>query len=344
MRRSWLAIPALALAAGGAAWWLLRGPQAVTVVGTTRGPAVDAIYATGTVEPTVMLPVGPRVAGRIVELRTDEGRSVRKGEVLARLDTADLDATLEELRARARFARAEFDRTAALAQRGVVAANELDRTRADLDAAEAALKRAGAQRDFMLLVAPAAGQIIRRDGEVGQYLAVGQPLFYMACCAPLRVTADVDEEDIPRVQVGQKVVLRADALPGRSFDGEVSDVTPKGDPVARTYRVRVRLAAPEAFKVGMTVDANLIVAERQDALLVPTSALTHGAVWVVRAGRLARQPVQVGVTGATLTEIRAGLADGARVVANPGAALVEGRAARVLAAVAVVAPPSGAAR
>jgi len=97
MRRSWLAIPALALAAGGAAWWLLRGPQAVTVVGTTRGPAVDAIYATGTVEPTVMLPVGPRVAGRIVELRTDEGRSVRKGEVLARLDTADLDATLENV-------------------------------------------------------------------------------------------------------------------------------------------------------------------------------------------------------------------------------------------------------
>ena len=343
MLRTWLAVAVLALAAAAGAWWLLRGPQAVTVAGTTRGPAVDAIYATGTVEPAVMLPLGPRVAGRIVELRTDEGRDVRKGEVLARLDTADLDATLEELRARARFARAEFDRTAALVQRGVAAANELDRTRADLDAANAALKRAGAQRDFMLLTAPAAGQIIRRDGEVGQYLAVGQPLFYMACCAPLRVTADVDEEDIPRVAVGQKVVLRADALPGRSFDGEVSEVTPKGDPVARTYRVRIRLVEPGPFKVGMTVDANLIVAERPSALLVPTSAVVRGAVWVVRAGRLARQPVRVGVTGPARTEILAGLEDGARVVANPSEALVEGRAARILAASAAVTPPAGAA-
>ena len=342
MRLRWLAIPALALLAGGVAWWLLRGPQSVTVVAATRGPAVDAIYATGTVEPTVMLPVGPRVAGRIIELRTDEGRRVHKGEVLARLDTADLDATLEELRARARYARAEFDRTAALVQRGVAAANELDRTRADLDGANAALKRAGAQRDFMLLTAPADGEVIRRDGEVGQYLAVGQALFYLACCAPLRVSADVDEEDIPRVRVGQKVVLRADALPGRSFDGEVNDVTPKGDPVARTYRVRVRLTDPEQFRIGMTVDANLIVAERQDALLVPTSAVIKGAVWVVREGHLAHQAVQLGVTGALRTEILGGLEDGARVVANPGAALIEGRAARVLAAATAVAPPGAA--
>ena len=342
MRRTWLAITALALvAAGGTAWWLLRGPQAVTVVGTMRGPAVDAIYATGTVEPTVMLPVGPRIAGRIVELKTDEGRRVRKGEVLARLDTADLDATLEELRARARFARAEYDRTASLVKRGVAAANDLDRQRADLDAADAALKRAGAQRDFMLLVAPADGQIIRRDGEVGQYLTAGQALFYMACCAPLRVSADVDEEDIPRVAVGQKVVLRADALPGRNFDGEVYEVTPKGDPVARTYRVRIRLAEPDQFRIGMTVDANLIVAERQNALLVPTSAVVKGAVWVVRNGRLAHQPVQVGVAGAARTEILAGLEDGARVVANPGEALVAGRAARILAA-AALAPAAGA--
>ena len=330
MRRKWLVIPALGLiAAAGAAYWWYAGPLTVTVVTPTRGPAIEAIYATGTVEPSVMLPLAPRVAGRIVALLADEGQSVRRGEVLARLDTSDLDHTVAELAARARYARSDFERVQALIQRGVAAAADLDRTRADLEAATAVLGRAQAQRDFMLLTSPAAGEVIRRDGEVGQYIPSGQPVFFLACCAPLRVTADVDEEDIPRVYAGQKVVLRADALPGKSFDGEVSEVTPKGDPVARSYRVRIRLATPMAFRVGMTVDANLIVTERPAALLVPTSALANGALWIIDRGRLHRQPVTTGIAGPARTEILAGLAADARIVDSPAEGLREGRAARL---------------
>jgi len=330
MRRTWPVVTSLlVLAAGGAfAWWRL-GPVTVEVVAPRRGAAVEAIYATGTVEPTVMLPIAPRVAGRIVTLGTDEGRSVRKGEALARLESQDLDSTVQELAARSRYAHAEFERMQALVKRGVAAATDLDRTRADADAADASLERARAQRNFMVLTAPAAGVVIRRDGEVGQFIPVGQAVFYLSCCAPLRVSADVDEEDIPRVQVGMKVVLHADALPNRTFDGEVSEITPKGDPVARTYRVRIRLADPEAFRVGMTVDANLIVAVREHALLLPTAALANGAVWLVRDGRLVRQPLQAGITSAAETEIRGGLADDAQVVAAPTEALRAGRRARV---------------
>jgi multidrug efflux pump subunit AcrA (membrane-fusion protein) len=143
------------------------------------------------------------------------------------------------------------------------------------------------------------------------------------------VSADVDEEDIPRVRVGMKVVLRADALPSRTFDGEVGEITPKGDPVARTYRVRIRLAEPDAFSVGMTVDANLIVSVREHALLVPTAALSGAAVWLVRDGRLVRQPVRAGVTSVAQTEIQDGLDDDARLVAAPTDALKEGRRARI---------------
>ena len=117
-------------------------------------------------------------------------------------------------------------------------------TRADLDAAAASGRRAETQRDFMALTPPADGLIIRRDGEIGQFIPAGQAVFYLSCCAPLRVTAEVDEEDISRVHIGQKVVLRADALPGEILDGHVSEITPKGDPVARSYRVRVALADP----------------------------------------------------------------------------------------------------
>ncbi len=331
MRRTWPIVTSLALllAAGAALYWWRAGPLTVAVIAPTRGAAVDAIYATGTVEPTVMLPIAPRVAGRIVSLATDEGRTVKKGEAMARLESDDLNSTVAELAARARYAHAEFDRMQTLVKRGVAAATDLDRTRADAEAADATLARARTERDFMVLTAPATGLVIRRDGEVGQFIPVGQAVFYLSCCAPLRVSADVDEEDIPRVRVGMKVVLHADALPNRTFDGEVIEVTPKGDPVARTYRVRIRLADPDAFSVGMTVDANLIVAVREHALLLPSNALANGAVWLVRDGRLHRQPVQVGVTSAARTEIQAGLDDDALVLAAPTDALREGRRARV---------------
>ena len=169
-------------------------------------------------------------------------------------------------------------------RRNLLAQVELDRARSELDAAEASLKRASAQRDFMTLTAPANGLIIRRDGEIGQFIPVGQAVFVLSCCAPLRVTAEVDEEDIPRVHIGQKAVLHADALQDQVFDGEVQEITPKGDPVARSYRVRIRLANPARLQVGMTVDANLVVAEQQNALLAPSTAIQNGAVWIVADG------------------------------------------------------------
>jgi RND family efflux transporter MFP subunit len=314
-------------AIAGVVWWH-EGPVTVSIIAPTRGPAVDAIYATGTVEPTVMLPIAPRLSGRVVELNVDEGSQVRKGQVLARLDDADLASTVEELEARARYAQSQYDRAENLLRQGFVAKAELDRARADLDAAVAAVRRARSQRDYMALTTPADGLIIRRDGEIGQFIPAGQAVFYLSCCAPLRVTAEVDEEDIARVHVGQKVVMRADALPGEILDGNVSEITPKGDPIARSYRVRVKLADPSQLKVGMTVDANLIVAERANALLVPATAVQNNTVWIVNEGRLRRQPVRVGVTGAGRTEIVEGLTPDARIVDSPVPDLREGRAVR----------------
>ena len=169
MRKAWvwvLGIIALA-AVAGVLWWR-EGPVAVTVVAPTRGPAIEAIYATGTVEPTVMLPIAPRVAGRLVELNVDEGNQVRKGQVLARLDDADLVEHGRGARS-ARPLRANRNTSASqnLVRQGFMAKAESDRTRADMDAAMAAVKRARSQRDYMALTAPADGLIIRRDGESG---------------------------------------------------------------------------------------------------------------------------------------------------------------------------------
>lgn len=322
-RLAMILVAATALFIGLMAWRLR--PIVVDVVRTTRDVAVDAIYATGVVEPSVMVPVAPRIAGHLRELLVDEGDTVRKGQLLARLDDTDLEGTVDELEAHERYALDVHQRTQELVRRGVIAAAELVRTRSDLEAARAARTRAQSQQAFANLAAPADGTVIRRDGEVGQLITVGQAVFDIACCAPLRVTAAVDEEDVSRVRAGQRVLMRFDAVPGRVLDGEVTEITPKGDPVARSYRVRIRIADPQRLAIGMTADANLIVSEHENALLVPTSAIQNDSVWIVRGGRLHRQRIQVGISSQTLSEISRGLQPGSWVAVSPSADWSEGQ-------------------
>lgn len=318
------------LAALAYAWrtWPLR----VQTVQPVRGPAIEAVYATGTVEPTVMVPVAPRVGARLLSIEAEEGQQVRSGQRLARLESDDLEHTVREMRAREQLARAQYERSRQLAAQRFVSQAEVDRARSELQAAQAAASRAQAQRDYSQLLAPADGIILRRDGEAGQFVPAGQAVFSLACCAPLRVTAEVDEEDIARVQIGQQVSLRGDALPGRLFEGRVAEITPKGDPVSRSYRVRIQLqdAPPVAagpLRTGMTMDANIVVARRDNALLLPNRALQSDFVWLLQDGRLHKRQVTKGAAGRERTEIRAGLAEGEQVVLAPADSLREGRRA-----------------
>jgi RND family efflux transporter MFP subunit len=318
------------LAAGGAgAWWWL-GPVTVEVAHPTRGPAVRAVYATGTVEPAVMLPIAPRTTGRLLELKADEGDPVREGQELARLEDADLQRSVDELEARARFAKAQLDRAQALLDRGLGTVLERDRARADWQAADAAAARARALRGFMTLTAPAGGQILRRDGEVGQTIPANQPVFYFSGRDPLRIEAEVDEEDILLVRPGQRVLIRAPALPDRILDGRVAAITPKGDPVSRAFRVRIEPEGDPPLRIGMTAEVNIVVTERADALLAPASAVADGRVWIVRDGRLHRQPVQTGISGESRIEILSGLTESDAVVVRPPSGLEEGRRARAI--------------
>lgn len=331
MRRKWIVWVILTLSllavAGGVAWRGF-GPLTVKTAQPTRGAAVRAIYATGTVEPTVMLPIAPRSAGRLMELNADEGDQVRAGQALARLEDADLKRTVDELEARAQFAKSQLDRAQTLLDLGLGTVLERDRARSEWQAAEAAVARSRALRGFMTLTAPADGQILQRDGEVGQLIPANQPIFYFSCCAPLRIEAEVDEEDILLVQVGQRVLIRAPALPERILEGQVSEITPKGNPVTRGYRVRLRFMEDPPLRIGMTAEVNIILDEHLNALLVPATAVSEGQVWIVREGRLQRQRVQTGFVGESRTEILSGLSETDTVVIRSAAALKEGRWAR----------------
>ncbi len=315
----------------GLGWALLSifGERTLTVAHPTHGHAVAAVYATGTVEASVTIRVAPQVAGRIVELAADEGQTVKAGGLLARLDDSDIRATVAELEARVRYREQQYDRVDALLKKGWVTREKFDQARSELDAARHAMRRASEQMRFMTLTTPADGRVIRRDGEVGDFIPSNQPVFYLAKAgSPLRISADVDEEDIPLVEAGDKVLIKSDAFPDRVFDGLVSDVTPKGDPVARSYRVRIALPADTALKIGMTAETNVITKESPNALLVPATALDGDAVWVVRDGRLVRVPVKTGIKGRDRIEIVSGLGSEDAVVIDPPEGLKPGETVR----------------
>lgn len=324
-----LLLAVVAIAGGvGLFLWQKYGPPEIAVVQPHRGEAIEAIHATGTVAPTVMLPIAPKVAGRVAEMLVDEGQEVKAGQRLARLEDKELRASVAEMEARLAFARSELKRTEVLTKRGVATAQGRERNRSEVAALEASLERARVQADNMSLYAPKDGRIIRRDGEIGEFVPVNQPLFFMTCCAPLRIETEVDEEDIPLVKSGLPVLIHADAYPDQVFDGVVGDITPKGDPVARSFRVRIKLTKETPLLIGMTAETNIIAEKRADVMLVPSSAVVGDKVWLVDGDRLKSAKVRIGVIGEKFTEIQDGLKGDEWLIQLPGSGLAEGRKVR----------------
>lgn len=329
MRKILLVLGLILIAAGAGYYWVQGRLASVVVVVPERGKAVKAVYASGTVEASVMVPIVTRTTARLVKLNVDEGNKVSKGDLLAQLDDADVQHSIQQLRAKEDYARQEFDRVSKLRDQNAVSKQAFDQAKTDMDAAIAATREAEASAEYLKLVAPEDGEIIKRDGEVGQMITPSDTVFWLSTYAPLRITAEVDEEDIIGVKPDMKVVIRADALPGQVAEGKIQSITPKGDPVARTYRVRISLPQDTLLKIGMTAETNIVLEEREGAMLVPSTAVKDGAVWVVEQDKLVQKKVAVGVKGALKTEIASGLSDDDKVVTRYSADYKAGEAVRL---------------
>jgi RND family efflux transporter MFP subunit len=275
-----------------------------------------------------MMPIAPRVGARLIELNVDEGADVQRGQVLARLESSDLMQALHQLEAQQGFAKRDYDRYAAMPKQGIIARQIYDRARSDWQSAVAATERARAEAGFMTLTALDDGHVIRRDGEIGQLIAANQPIFWLAGRSAIRISADVDEEDVSKVVAGQNVLIRADAFPGQVFRGRVQSITPKGDSIARSYRVRIAFTERVPFMIGMTAETNIVVRTNDHALLVPASTVTAGKVWTIEDGALRQKSVRLGTAGINDIEIVSGLTMSDLVVVTPPSSLTVGAKAR----------------
>ena len=326
-RRRWrrVAVAALLLAAaGGVAWYAMGGVTTVVASRPERGPAVEAVYATGAVEPTFWAKVSSTVVGRIAEIPVKEGDKVKIGDVVMRLDEREARHKLAEAEAKERFLVQEVTRMSMLAQRDFASQQQFQRTVSDHGQAVAAVAAARQRLADLALTSPLDGEILRLDGNVGEVVRSGDVVVWIGQREPMRIEAEVDEEDIPKVQRGQKVLVKADAWPSKVFAATVTSLTPKGDPVSKAYRVRITLEPAQPLQIGMTAEVNIIVRETKDALLVPFSALRGEAVFIVDGARARRRPVKAGIVGTAKVEVLDGLLETDLVVSDPPAGLKDG--------------------
>lgn len=313
--RRWLWTVVAAAIVAGLAWWINGRGLSVTTATAKRGTAAEIVYATGAVEPETWTRVTPLVRGRIIERCRCEGREVKRGDMLARLDDREALATLNDLRALEDFEHKEFERQTQLSARGVATAQALQKAEMDLTRVRAQIAAQAQRLDYYKLLAPMDGVVLKEDGEVGDMVDPGTILYRVGLPKPLWVVADVNEEDIPRVQLGQKALLRTDAFLNQPLQGSVKQITPAGDPVAKTFRVRIGLPEDTPLRVGMSVEANIIAREKSDVVLVPANALTANGVLVADGNRARLRKVETGLRGTRFIEIVKGIEPGEQVVA-----------------------------
>lgn len=328
--RKKILILAIMAAVGAAVWAVPRlGRPAVEMVAPERGPAVRAVYATGNVEPVRWAKVTPLVQGRIEEIFAHEHAEVAAGDLLARLDETEVQATVRELEARRDYLAHEVDRTRALLSKGHGTERAYELALSDHQQVLAAIAAANARRDYYVLRAPIAGQVLRRDGEIGEVVNSQTVMFWIGSPRPLRIEAEVDEEDIAQIAAGQTVLIKADAFPGRALEGTVAEITPKGDPVNKSYRTRIALPDDTPLMIGMTAELNIVVERRENAWLVPESAIGDGRLWTVADGRAKAVKAAIGIRGNGRAEIAFDGTPPEKVILHPPPGLAEGKRVRV---------------
>jgi HlyD family secretion protein len=313
----------------------------VTQVGVSASPTTVSII--GTIAARYDTPIGVEGdAGRVAAIYVEAGDHVKRGQVLARLNVsvlqpqvANLEAALEQARAEAELADAEYRRAQAVGASGALSAEETQRRRsagvtaaAKVKVAAAQLAEAQARLARADVRAPADGIILTRNVEVGQTAAPGgDALFRLSEGGEVELRGQVAEQDLPLLKVGQVVDVRLTGT-SRVYQGQVRLLPAVIDPQTRLGMARVSLTPDPNLRPGAFARAEVTVSNAERVLLPQTAVLTDDKgsyVLIVNSKhKVERRAVHVSGIVADGVSIADGVGDKDQVVATAGAFLQEG--------------------
>ena len=304
-------------------------PPTVTTAVAVRAPVSEAIYGTGTVEPERWAKVVPLQRRRLVELCRCEGQAVKAGQVLGRQDDAEERSALHQLEINNEQLERDLNRALRDRDKSEAAKTEYEQRSTQFEESKSRVNAQKVRLDGLVLRAPLDGMVLRRDGEVGEIVGPTDVLFWVGPPAPMQVVAEINEEEITRIAVGQKAFLRSEAFSAQALRATVSQITPKGDPTRKTFRVYLLLPRDTPLRIGMTVEVNIIYREKTAAIVVPNEAVSGNTVQVVSNGKVQRVPVTVGIRGSRNVEIIGNVSKDTTVLSPARADLADGTRVRV---------------
>jgi HlyD family secretion protein len=321
----------------------------VTALPPGRSAFTMTVSFTGAIVARYDMPIGvDSDAGRISAVLVEVGDHVRAGQALARLDTsvvapqvASLRAALEQSRAEAALAEADYRRAAAIAGSvGALSKEEVDKrhsqvatTAARVKAAEAQLAEAEARLGRTEIRAPADGIVLTRSAEVGQAVTPGgAALFRLGRGGEVEMRAQAAEQDLPRLKVGQTAEVRVTGV-ATGFAGKVRLLPAVIDPQTRLGEIRVSLPKDPNLRPGAFARGEVKVGSDDRPIVAQTALLSDSrGSYVLVVGpddHVARRDVRVGGAQPTGIVIAAGLDGTERVVTTAGAFLHEGELVKV---------------
>lgn len=297
-------------------------PTSVIVAEAKKQPVGETLSVVGTLTANESIEVKAETDGTVAEILFQEGQPVKKGDLLIRLDESKLAAALAEAEASLKLSSLTFERNKELSREKLVSPQEYDQAAAQFQVNQAAVELRKRQLADARLFAPFAGLTGSRLVSPGQVITKSTMLTWLVDLDMVKAEFNVPERFLRELKIGQPLTFSVAAHPKESFRGEVYFLAPQIDPNNRTLLMKARVPnADRKLKPGMFANLELAFTLREDAIVIPESALMsvgeRTSVYVIDAdGKAQPRPVKVGLRMANAIEITQGLQAGEKVIAE----------------------------
>lgn len=311
-------------------------PRPVRLAAIVDTVVARPVVAVGTLGARDEVPLGFKVGGVVARVLVDDGARVRRGQLLATLETTEVDAGVARAQSAAAKAERDLERVRRLYADSVATLAQLQDATTGLEVARADLSAARFNRGYAVITAPADGVVLRRLANAGELVSPGAPVVVLASAARGTVLrAGLPDRDVVRVRMGQPATVAFDAYPGREFAGRVLEVAAAATPRTGTYTVELALPGAADLPTGLVGRVTIQVDGSTRAWLVPVEALVdaderRATVFVLaEGGRVSRREVTVGFLDGLRAAVTAGLEGATQVVTDGAPYLDDGDAVRV---------------